>query len=657
MKKGLLILTTLFAANFLFGQAQRTILVEEFTQASCPPCATQNPAFNALLDANAGKVVSIKYQTWWPGYDPMFEQNKEDVEIRVPYYGVNGVPHAVEDGITVPNDCAFYEGAPACYTQDKIDLQSAKPSPIELSVSHVISADLSEITITLTVNNVSGALFGGPGNVVQLALVENEINFPAPPGTNGELDFYGVMRKMIPDANGTEMPIALPPGFPFTQSITVPLPNWFYNFNEVAVVAFVQNVGSKEVFQAAFSAPQALVGYPDLSWERTSVGPANYCDYNITPGIIITNNDALEVTSFDVDVIVDGTVNQTVSFSGNLAQNASKTMAFAGIALPGAGKYTLDYTVKNINGSLADYNTLNNQPEPATYTVLPLTTFGEKIEEDMESVTPPGFPEHTVFEGVLGHDMQVVDKDYFVGVLQTPPTLPVGAFALSDKALWVNFYDMQPGKITSLIWEKIDLSNAATNSKIFFDRAYRQFGAENDRLQIQASKDCGDTWTNLFNKAGSALKTLAASQAFFVPQTAAQWKKDSASLGAFVGEPEVLIRFRATSAYGNNLWLDNINIVTNTVGTIDPTLDAATSITPNPTTDNIMVELNLPEAMNLTISITDVAGKTIGSIAETQAFAAGKHQLNFNEFAAAGIYFVNIRSENGQTTKRLTVIK
>ena len=58
MKK---IFTALFATSaFLsisFAQTQRRVLVEEFTQASCGPCAAVNPAFNVMLSANAEKFA------------------------------------------------------------------------------------------------------------------------------------------------------------------------------------------------------------------------------------------------------------------------------------------------------------------------------------------------------------------------------------------------------------------------------------------------------------------------------------------------------------------------------------------------------------------------------------------------------------------------
>jgi hypothetical protein len=76
MKKALLSsLIMISGVTASFGQ--RLVLLEHFTQASCGPCASQNPALNALLDNNTTKVVAIKYQTSWPGTDPMNAANPD----------------------------------------------------------------------------------------------------------------------------------------------------------------------------------------------------------------------------------------------------------------------------------------------------------------------------------------------------------------------------------------------------------------------------------------------------------------------------------------------------------------------------------------------------------------------------------------------------
>jgi hypothetical protein len=38
-----------------FGQSQRLVLLEHFTQASCGPCATYNPQINTMLANNPDK--------------------------------------------------------------------------------------------------------------------------------------------------------------------------------------------------------------------------------------------------------------------------------------------------------------------------------------------------------------------------------------------------------------------------------------------------------------------------------------------------------------------------------------------------------------------------------------------------------------------------
>ncbi|MBK6698331.1 MAG: hypothetical protein IPG55_00200 [Saprospiraceae bacterium] len=60
----------MFISLGLSGQLiPKKILFEHFTQASCGPCAAQNPGFHALIDQpiNDGKWLTLKYQVSWPG--------------------------------------------------------------------------------------------------------------------------------------------------------------------------------------------------------------------------------------------------------------------------------------------------------------------------------------------------------------------------------------------------------------------------------------------------------------------------------------------------------------------------------------------------------------------------------------------------------------
>lgn len=108
-------------------EARKFVLFEHFTNASCPPCATQNPIFDALYQQNESRVHHIAYHTSWPGFDPMYQLNPSEPTSRVTYYGVGGVPDMFTDG----GDSK----APGQVTQAEIDNITAQTSPISVNVT------------------------------------------------------------------------------------------------------------------------------------------------------------------------------------------------------------------------------------------------------------------------------------------------------------------------------------------------------------------------------------------------------------------------------------------------------------------------------------------------------------------------------------------
>ena len=100
------LIPVLFAFLFsqaLFGQerSQRMVLLEQFTNASCGPCASENPTIVSLHNTNATKMALIFYHVNWPGAsDPMYTANPSELKTMVSYYNVGavGVPYAVLDG-------------------------------------------------------------------------------------------------------------------------------------------------------------------------------------------------------------------------------------------------------------------------------------------------------------------------------------------------------------------------------------------------------------------------------------------------------------------------------------------------------------------------------------------------------------------------------
>jgi hypothetical protein len=253
MKKTLLSAFCLLVSLMGFAQ-QRLVLLEHFTQASCGPCASQNPALKAVLDANQNKVIAIKYQTSWPGVDPMNAANPSDVATRVTYYTVSGVPSSRLDG-------NVYSGAPGGVTGTVINNRYNVASPVNVKVNYILIDNVAPINDSMVLVAKVKAFSALPaGRKLHVVAIERSIEFATAPGTNGEKKFEYVMKKMFPDANGTNLP-AMVAGdsltYTFKWSLVRANGNQvYYDLGQASAVAFVQNNATKEVNGAAYDAPR-----------------------------------------------------------------------------------------------------------------------------------------------------------------------------------------------------------------------------------------------------------------------------------------------------------------------------------------------------------------------------------------------------------------
>ncbi|MBU0488420.1 MAG: Omp28-related outer membrane protein [Bacteroidetes bacterium] len=249
-----------------FGQAKKYVIFEHFTNASCAPCASANPYFEAVAAVNKGKFHHIAYHTNWPGTDPMNAHNPTDVQTRVTYYGVTGVPDMEMQGNK-------YSGSPAGVTQEMLDNVASESSPIRLKVTETSNGtDRTVRVVVYTLATVPAATYK-----IRTAVVESEINYVTAPGSNGEKDFPNVMRKMLPTAAGDAYtPAAVGDSVVFTYTYTLNLVTW--DTTRIYPVAFVQNETTKEILNSGSALDPAWELIPgDLSFEEGASGvPINF---------------------------------------------------------------------------------------------------------------------------------------------------------------------------------------------------------------------------------------------------------------------------------------------------------------------------------------------------------------------------------------------
>ncbi|NBC05840.1 MAG: T9SS type A sorting domain-containing protein [Bacteroidetes bacterium] len=648
MRAALLLASFVFLSLTTFAQVQKRVMVEHFTQASCPPCAAQNPAFNQLLFDNAEKVVSLKYQTSFPGFDPMNEDNPEEVLIRRNYYGITGVPNVILGG-------SLDAGIAADVTVGQIDNINAEMTPLDMELTHSLSEDLDSIFVTCVIKNVTEQdTFFRPNTVLQTAIIEQELLFPNPPGSTDETDFYNVMRKMLPDADGLSVGL-IPSGDSVVVEFAEPLPDYLYDYSQIGVVAFVQSNNDQEVHQAAISETLGQPeGFLDLALGVQAAEPETYCQEELTVSSVVENAGNTEINSFDLTLFANGEEVETQNFDGALMEGMSETFNFNVMLTGGSSAFTIE--VSNINGDGGeDLNSLNQLDNSFSVATLPQEPFGMEIEEgfeDVELVT--GTPENTVIERPSTFVMAVVSQDVF----QSPPG-NMGAYGNSDQSVLVDFYNWDDvGAQANLVYGKLDLTESE-NTQVTFDYAFAQFSgfATNDRFIVSVSEDCGENWTTVYDEGGANFATTTAVQPFYVAAPG-DWASDTIDLSAYDGTAELNIRFTAQTDWGNNLYFDNINVSEQVVNSVDEPnqLEGKVFAFPNPATDLVNVEFSLVENSTVLAQVFDISGKHVTTLLPGSELGVGGHQLQWRP-SEAGVYLVRIATEHGTVTKRVTVVK
>jgi photosystem II stability/assembly factor-like uncharacterized protein/thiol-disulfide isomerase/thioredoxin len=218
----------------------KRVLHEQFTANWCGPCAAANPIFDALITHNSANLISgnhanatvIKHQVWGDTYETA------DCQTRVDYYGdIEGIPDLKVEGA---ND---YH--PANYTQAMFNDYKSVISYFDIQAEHSFVGDV--VTVDVTINpyyNLNGK--------VRVAVIEGTTTGNV--GSNGETEFFHVLMKYLPDANGTTANFVA--GTQWTQSFSYDMNTTFYEETggtDLNVVIFIQDDSNKLVHNSAYS--------------------------------------------------------------------------------------------------------------------------------------------------------------------------------------------------------------------------------------------------------------------------------------------------------------------------------------------------------------------------------------------------------------------
>lgn len=224
----------------------------------------------------------------------------------------------------------------------------------------------------------------------------------------------------------------------------------------------------------------------------------------------------------------------------------------------------------------------------------------------------------------------------------------VGGFGNSSScAMYDNNSINAPGTRDEMRTMKMNLTSLTT-ATMTFDVAYahRNGGGPYDTLNVYISTDCDQTWTLLYSKGGNTLVTSGNTNSAFVP-AASEWRTETVSLNAYIGQPSVTFAFQNRNHNSNNLYIDNINITGTNTNPPTPAFSLSSATTcPGgciTVTDNTS---GLPTSWNWTF---------------TGASPSSSTQQNPGSvcYSTAGTYTITLQACNGNgcntTTQTVTV--
>ncbi len=291
-----------------------------------------------------------------------------------------------------------------------------------------------------------------------------------------------------------------------------------------------------------------IVADNDMGIRKITSPQTSECSSIITPSIELTNFGEKEVTSYKVKLYLQGNFVEEAESNDQLATGESSTLTFTSLTIGSPGnEYELSFEISQVNRG-DDENDKNNL-QSVNFDVPELGSL--PLLDDFENAA----------ESQLLTEGSIENPDNSI----TWSLTNAEGNGSGNQALFLNFFDYEFG-----VGERDILNTPNYNfsdiieATLVFKVAHAQYvenTESNDRLTIGISTDCGNNYSSvIYNKAGKALATSNPTSSAFVPSNRTEWREEEISLDAFAGQPNVRIAFIGQNDYGNNLYIDDVEI-------------------------------------------------------------------------------------------------
>lgn len=437
----------------------------------------------------------------------------------------------------------------------------------------------------------------------------------------------------------------------------------------------------------------------------------------VTPKVVVRNLGTTPITSFEMDVDYNGN-NVHQAFTGlNIASLATTTVTLTGTLTLASGTMPMTATISNVNNAGADMDA-NDDALSISLSPLTPAVGKMVVGEEGTGTWCQWCPRGAVFMDMMqtkydqywagiavhnGDPMVVTEYDAGIGGLVSgyPSALVDRMSVIDPSEMEGDFLTRVQVAPTALITNGATWNSTTRELKVSTSANFQASATSSYKLGIVLTEDEVTGTSSNYNQAnayaGGGNGTMGGFESLPNPVPAAQMVYDHVaraiepsftgyanSFPATVnaGETHTITATFILPATWDETKIHIVGLLFNPAGKIDNAgkatiteavangfvsgtdvtaglnnlsqIDDLVQVYPNPATTAVSVSLQMKEQSEVTISVTDIAGKEISSKNYGQMNGASVITINTNN-TPAGVYFVNVKMNNAITQKKVII--
>lgn len=366
------------------------------------------------------------------------------------------------------------------------------------------------------------------------------------------------------------------------------------------------------------------------------------CDASITPSVVLKNMGLTTLTKANINYQTDAGTVYTTSWTGSLAALKTDTVSLTTSTVD-VGEHILKAWTVLPNGGTDDDATNDTAWTALSY----YNNITFPLKEGFESTTfpPAGWEIYNPDGGYTWQRTSVSrgDSSYYAIEMRNY------VYDATGETDDIRTPTIDPGGVDS-VFLFFDVAAATYNNVNGADSSENAW----DKLLVMTTSDCSLTYDTLYSKSAKSLVTITNPVTSEFTPTAAQWRRDSVNLTPIIKQGQFRVVFRNVGNNQNNIYLDNVNIITRS--TLPYLKEKGITVGPVPTSGLLYVTfLEVPDNLDF-IGIYNTSGQLIAK--QRGSNIDGSNRFTFDLVNEPnGVYFVKLiyRNTKAKTYKIIKV--